>query len=789
MKISRRRWMAAVGSVSSAAAGLAPSGARLEPVEAFAGSAGLDAILEAAVRADELPGAVLVVAHQGRIVHSRAYGSRALKPRREPMTLETIFDVASLTKVVATVPALMKLFEQGRLRLNDRVTRYLPEFQGGQSDATVRNLLTHFSGLRPDLDLEPGWSGYQTGIRMALGEKSATPPGTRFGYSDINFILLGEIVRRLAGVPLSEFARQQIFSPLGMSNTTFAPAASLAGRIAPTEEVQGRILRGVVHDPTARNMGGVAGHAGLFMTAADLARFAAMMLGEGEAGGVRLFSTLTVRKLTTPQSPPDQPILRGLGWDIDSPLSGSRGELFPIGSYGHSGFTGTSIWIDPVSATCVILLASSVHPRVRPPLTSLRARVATAVAAGLGISAPGISITGYNETLPGAGLHRVVARNASVLTGLDVLVQERFASLAGRRVGLITNHTGVDREGRRNVDRMLEAGLRVTALFSPEHGFTGNEDREDIPDGVDAATGIRVWSLYSARNRRPAPEMLRDVDVLVFDLQDVGARFYTYSTTLGYCLEAAAAHKLPFFVLDRPNPITGTHVEGPMLDAGLQSFVGYFPLPLRHGMTLAELARLFNSRRRIGAELHTVPMRNWERGDWFDSTGLVWISPSPNLRSLNAALLYPGVAMLEASTEYSVGRGTEAPFEQIGADWIRGAELAARLNSRFIPGTRAYATRFHPVSSAFAGREIEGVRVVVTDREAFDSARLGLEIAAALRRLYPARIALSRNRRLVGNSAALALLEAGEDPILVQQAGQDALDSFLKERREYLLYR
>lgn len=758
---------------------------------AFRGSSRLDAVIQEAIQRDEVPGAVLWVGHQGAVVHRKAYGFRALTPQRERMTLNTIFDAASLTKVVATTAAVMKLFEAGKLRLNDRVTRYLPEFQGGKSEITVRDLLTHFSGLRPDLDLEPAWSGYETGIQKALVDAPVAPAGTRFIYSDINFVLLGEIVRRLSGRPLDEYCREMIFRPLGMRETMFRPPERLRPRIAPTEVLPGQRLplRGVVHDPTARFMGGVAGHAGMFTTAADLARFAEMMLGGGRRGGVRIFSAGTVEKFTTPQSPPHQPVLRGLGWDIDSPYSGNRGELFPLGSYGHTGFTGTSLWIDPATQTYVILLANSVHPKVRPAITSLRSRVATAVAAALDLRVPGVRLTGYNETLVGSGLRRAVARNAQVLTGLDVLAEEKFAPLRGKRVGLITNHTGLTREGRRNVDVMLEAGVRVTALLSPEHGIGGTEDRPDIPHGTDPATGIPIWSLYTAQGRRPTPEMLRDVDVLVFDIQDIGARFYTYVTTMAYAMEEAARHGLSFYVLDRPNPLTGVRVEGPMLDKELLSFVGYFPLPLVHGMTVGELARLFNGENRIGADLHVVTMRGWQRGDWFDSTGLVWVDPSPNMRSFNAALLYPGVALLEASPNYSVGRGTDAPFEQVGADWIRGRELAAYLNARFLPGVRVYPTRFRPASSRFAGQFIEGVRFIVTDREAFSAARLGLELAGALEKLFPGRLVLEANRSLIGNAAVLQALQAGEDPRRIEEESWAAVKEFLKVREKYLLYR
>ncbi|HEV2444534.1 MAG TPA: serine hydrolase domain-containing protein, partial [Candidatus Sulfopaludibacter sp.] len=383
--------------------------------QTFSGAAAADRAIDEAIAQNRLPGAVLLVGHNGQVVYQKAYGHRALVPRQEAMTLDTVFDLASLTKVIATTSSMMKLFEQGRFRLNDKVTDYIPEFQNGKSDITIRNLFTHFSGLRPDVPLEQPWSGYDTGIRLACTDPPAGPPGARFVYSDINFELLGEIVHRLSGQTLAEYARQNIFLPLGMKETMFQPPASLVPRIAPTEREpkDGLPLRGVVHDPTARRMGGIAGHAGLFSTAADLSRFAQMMLNGGELEGVRVFDPLTAQKFTEPQSPPDQPILRGLGWDIDSPYSSNRGELFPIGSYGHTGFTGTSIWIDPSTKTYVILLANSVHPTLRPAITPLRAKVATIAAAAVGIREPGVLLTGYNEVQIGPGYRREVGRNGA----------------------------------------------------------------------------------------------------------------------------------------------------------------------------------------------------------------------------------------------------------------------------------------------------------------------------------------------------------------------------------------
>jgi uncharacterized protein YbbC (DUF1343 family) len=759
--------------------------------QTFSGAAAVDRAINDAIAQGRLPGAVLLVGHNGQVVYRKAYGRRAEIPQPEAMTLDTVFDLASLTKVIATTSSVMKLFEQGKFRLNDKVTDYIPEFQNGKSDVTIRNLLTHFSGLRPDVPLNHPWTGYDTGIHLACTDPPAGPPGVRYVYSDINFELLGELVHRLSGQTLADYARQNIFLPIGMKETMFQPPASLIPRIAPTEREtkNGPPLRGVVHDPTARNMGGIAGHAGLFSTAADLSRFAQMMLNGGELDGVRLFGPLTVQKFTEPQSPPDQPVLRGLGWDIDSPHSGNRGELFPIGSYGHTGFTGTSIWIDPSSKTYVILLANSVHPTLRPALTPLRGKVATIVAAAVGIRAQGVILTGYNEAQSGAGFRREIARNGATRTGLDVLAEQKFQPFAGQRIGLITNHTGVDREGRRNVDLMRQAGIRVVALFSPEHGFAGAEDRPGIQDTTDPASGIKVFSLYG-KTLRPTPEMLEGIDALVYDIQDVGVHFYTFETTMAYSMEAAAKAGIPYFVLDRPNPITGAHVEGPMLDAANTSFVGYFAgEPVRHGMTMGELARLFNAEKKIGAKLTVIPMQDWNRGDWFDATDLPWINPSPNMRSLNAAILYPGLCFMEPSKNFSVGRGTDAPFEQIGADFIGGRELAGYLNKRQVPGVRIYPTSFTPTDSNFKGKRIEGLRFQITNREIFDSTRLGLELAAALQRLYPGKIDLTLSKKLIGSDDVIRRLQAGEDPRAIQQTFEDAVEAFLKLREPYLLYR
>jgi uncharacterized protein YbbC (DUF1343 family) len=542
-------------------------------------------------------------------------------------------------------------------------------------------------------------------------------------------------------------------------------------------------------------MGGVAGHAGLFSTAADLSKFAEMLLGHGKRNGVRVFSPLTVRRFTTPQGPADQRILRGLGWDIDSQFSGSRGDLFPVGSFGHTGFTGTSMWLDPASDTYVILLTNAVHPKLRPAITPLRGKVANVAAAGLDVPLPRYAQallaqqgTPVAPASPRATGPASPARNAKVLNGIDVLVEENFASLKGKRVGLITNHTGITRTGQRTIDAMLASGVQLKALYSPEHGLAGKEDHENIDHARDSATGLTVWSLYAGQTRRPSQEMLRDVDTIVFDIQDIGARFYTYMCTMANAMDEAAKRNVEFVVLDRPNPINGVQVEGPLLEPALKSFIGCFELPLRHGMTLGEIATMINASAPRKANLRVVKMKNWARSDWFDATGQPWINPSPNMRSLNAALLYPGIGMLEGGKVYSVGRGTDAPFEQIGAAWMKGQALAEYLNSRQIPGIRAYPTRLSPTSSNFTGKTIEGVRFVITNRDTFQPVRFGLEVGSAIAKLFPGQMNWAANDKLVGNRDVLQRLEKGDDPAAIERDYAAALETFRQRRSAFLLY-
>ncbi|HEX6467442.1 MAG TPA: serine hydrolase, partial [Terriglobales bacterium] len=776
----------------------------------------LDKTIEDAIADHQCPGAVVLIGHHGHVVYKKAYGQRSLEPTVERMTTDTIFDMASLTKVVATTPSVMKLFESGAIRLNDPVSKYLPEFaQNGKDDVNIRQLLTHYSGLAPDLDLKTPWSGEETAKQMAFSQTLVTPPGAVFRYSDINFETLGFLVEKISGMPLDEYAQRNVFQPLGMKTTTFRPPEKWRSRIAPTEyDEENHMLRGIVHDPTARRMGGVAGHAGLFSTADDLSKYAQALLdaapsnvitrkaGSKTRGKAGFLDALTMEKMTTPQQPPNATSLRGLGWDIDSPFSSNRGELFPLGSYGHTGFTGTSMWIDPYTQTYVILLTNAIHPHVGASVVSLRSKVANLVAETLHLGdemanrRPLLNITGYNEAASGS--RRAGTRNGNVLTGLDVLEGSNFQQLTQgparngdvRQIALLTNQTGVDGQGRRTIDVLNNVpGIKLAALFSPEHGAIGALDQPTIGDTQDPATGIHIYSIYgdTDEKRRPSPDLLKQFDAVVIDIQDAGVHFYTYESTMEYFLEAAAQSGTEIVVLDRPDPITGSMVQGPIADPDKLNFVANYPLPARHGLTMGELARFYVGEKQLQTKLTVVAMQGWQPGDWYDATSLLWINPSPNLRSLTEATLYPGVALIEG-TNVSVGRGTDTPFELVGAPWINARQLADYLNARYISGVRFIPVQFTPLSARYARQQCNGVNIALLDRYNLDSPEMGVELAAALHKLYPNDFQMEKMITILANQSTLDALAAGQDPYRIAAGWQDALDGFQQKRKKYLLY-
>jgi len=902
-------------------------------------------VINEAITAKKLPGAVVLIGHNNKVVFEQAYGNRVpageisgMHSVAEPMTEDTIFDMASLTKSLVTATAMMQLYEAGKLQFDDPVAKYLPPFAAnGKENVTIRELLTHYSGLPADVDLKDPWGlaapDKAEGIRRAMDSPLDSKPGTTFKYSDINFITLGALIEKLSGQPLDEYAEQHIFTPLKMAHTTFHAFTKGCGpydvsgsaielhlasheaysmmcsaglgiwitssiqNVAPTaHDNEGtpetnpnfdHLLRGTVHDPTTRRMGGVAGHAGVFSTAADTSLFAQALLDKllHNTGPFPLKQS-TLQLMTTPQQPataqsgatiftPDGKTTtgvatRGFGWDINTAFSRPRGEIFPIatqthnGSFGHTGFTGTSLWIDPVSNTYVILLSNAIHPRGAPPISALRGQVATAAARALSLDAateqrlwsctcthcegcPGIvaaptpfETTGSNLAglIPPTTSNTVISTGAKrggetrfstrnsdpgstpTQTGLDVLQSTHFATLLGAahghndhlRIGLLTNQTGLDSSGHRTIDILYHSipQVELTTLFSPEHGILGAKDTARVSNDTDPTTHLPVISLYGPKDsdRRPTHEALKDLDAIIIDLQDAGVRFYTYESVVGYFLEAAAkekslGHNLEIILLDRPNPINGIAIQGPVSDPGRESYINYMPLPVRHGLTLGELARYINGERRhpaatspnvqlpLNAALTVVPMQHWTRTQFFDDTGLPWTNPSPNLRNLTAAILYPGIALLD-STNVSVGRGTDKPFEQIGAPYIDAPALAAYLTKRNIPGVA-----FSPTTFAVAddenhypshGKTIPGIAFTLTDRNALDSPELGIEIVSALQRLYPTQFNLSKTDPLIVSVNTLLSLKNNEDPRAISAAWKPDLDAFRQRRQAYLLY-
>jgi uncharacterized protein YbbC (DUF1343 family)/CubicO group peptidase (beta-lactamase class C family) len=764
----------------------------------------LGEIIEAEIAKKQLPGAVVIVGRKGKIVWRRAYGNRAVEPAPEPMTVDTIFDLASLTKVVATATSMMILVERGLVRLGDPVSRYIPEFgESGKKNITVEQLLTHRSGLIADNDIKDYEHGPEEAMRNIWKLAPLAEAGSKFIYSDVNYIVLAELVKRVCGKPVDQFAAENVFRPLGMKDTGYKPDASLTPRIAPTEKRGEKWMRGEVHDPRSYLLGGVAGHAGLFSTADDLAIYCQMILNRGEFHGALVLSPMGVARMTEARPTGGNAVdgaARGIGWDIFTGYSANRGDLFPVGSFGHTGFTGTGLWIDPSSETFVVFLSNRVHPRLdtRHPadVSSLRGRVASVVAAS--IIDPPFAISGNDGATgrqgDGASLgppvapspRRPVAPSHS-LNGIDALKRDGFALLKEKRVGLITNHTGRDRDGNSAIDLLHKApGVKLVALFSPEHGIRGALDQANITNSTDERTGLPIYSLYG-ETKAPTSEMLKEIDTLVFDIQDVGARFYTYISTLGLALEAAAKNKKSFVVLDRVNPINGQDVEGPLADPDKLSFTAPHPIPIRHGMTVGELALLFNKERNINADLHVVRVEDWRRSQWLDSTGLAWINPSPNMRSLTEATLYPGVCLLEP-TNVSVGRGTDTPFEVVGAPWVDGRKLAEALNNAKLPGVSFVPVRFTPKSSVHKDAECGGVNIIVTNRDLFEPVVTGLEMAAQLKKLFPKDFSIERFNRLLANQKVFDAFRQGSDARAMRQVWESELDVFRAIRSKYLLY-
>lgn len=713
-------------------------------------------MMTAAIERHDVPGAVALVSVGEEIVLHQAYGHRSLVPTIEPMTGDTLFDLASLTKPIATATLVHWLAHQGKFSLRARLRTFFSELDGVPlGEATPEHLLLHTSGLDADLPAGSHRDGIRSVLALLRERPLIAPPGEQSRYSDIGYQLLGVLVARLSNTPLAQLFARVIAEPLNTPTLTFAPAAELHARAAPTERRGELWLRGVAHDPRVAPLGGAAGHAGLFGTAGDLGRFCRMLLARGVFEGRTVLAPAVAEALLKHQRVPKG--TRTLGWDAESGMQTSRGEMFPPRGLGHLGFTGTSVWMDPPTNAAIVLLTSRLHPEGKGTATPLRKGLSTA-----------------------AG-RRVLAR---VFRGVDVALGGH-PSLQNRRLGLLTHAAAVDLQGRRSIDALLAAGYSIHALFSPEHGLASKADAK-IQDSKDEATGLPIHSLYG-NHLRPSDAQLSGLDALVIDLQDAGGRFYTYLATMGYVLEEASKRGLPVVVLDRPNPLGGAVVEGPLRDEEKESFVAYHQVPVRHGMTLGELARMVVAERKLQLPLEVIPMEGWRREMLWEDTGLPWLNPSPNLRNPRAALLYPGLGLLEL-TNLSVGRGTDHPFEQIGAPWLQGSTLARALNDEKIPGVRASANRFTPTSGPFQKEPCEGIFFTLTDPRKLPPVKLGMTLAQILWKYH-------KNDWKPNQIATLLVHRATLDGLLRgQSAGEMAASweadraAFLERRRPFLLY-
>ena len=775
-------WSSSSSSASAAAAGRLPHGAPEDVGLDAERLQEIDQVVAEGLKAKRMPGCVVLIARRGQIAFLKAYGNKQVGPEPVSMTTDTLFDMASITKPVATATSVMILLEQGKLRLDDPVARHVPEFgQNGKDQITIFQLLTHQGGLTPDNSLKDYADGPQKAWERIFALGLREPPGTKFIYTDVGYMMLAEVVRRIAGQNVHEFSQANIFGPLGMTETGYLPDEPLRRRAAPTEKRNDRWMRGEVHDPRAFALGGIAGHAGLFSSAEDLAVYAQMMLGGGHYAGRRVLGEPVFRKMTAAY--PLSSGLRGLGWDKKSGYSSNRGQPFSSRAFGHGGFTGTTLWIDPGLDLIVIFLSNRVHPDGKGAINPLAGRIGTIAAEAI----VGRDETSEIPTVPNTD-DSGGSPERSVLTGIDVLHRDGYRRLNGRKVGLITNHTGVSRQGVSTARLLFEASnVNLVALFSPEHGLEGKLDVARIGDSRHAASGLPVYSLYG-ETRRPTPKMLEGIDTLVFDIQDIGTRFYTYISTMGQAMRAAAERDIRFVVLDRPNPINGLDVAGPVLDAGRETFVGFHRIPVRHGMTIGELARMFNEELGIGVDLQVVRVEGWRRSDFFDATGLTWINPSPNMRNLNEAILYPGIGLLE-TTNLSVGRGTDTPFEILGAPWIDPVRLAVELTHLNLPGIRFVPVRFTPDSSKYAGESCGGLNFIITNRATFRPVHTGLQIARQLRLQYPQAWKAESYDRLLRNKSVLDAILAGKPMAEIESIYRAKLQEFLSRRSGFLLYK
>ncbi|MGE0325914.1 MAG: exo-beta-N-acetylmuramidase NamZ domain-containing protein [Polyangiaceae bacterium] len=785
----RRTWPVVVGAATACASATTPPSPRVSPPEPPAAPSRLDApsvplepqprepalpdpgaalrlpfeqlsaleqSIQRSIDRGEITGAVVELGRHDGVLARRALGRVQASPATWYLP-ETRFDLASLTKPFTALTCLLVMQDQG-VRLDARVAQYLPEFAArGKGQITIRDLLLHQSGLpaaNPLSDLRGDAAAQRAHI---LG---IAPSGKRgdFVYSDVNFMVLGLLVEQLGGSSLDQVMQTKLLKPLGLERTGFRrPSAQLgdAEFFAPTEvasliptdptSTKGR-LQGVVHDPRARALDGVAGHAGLFSTTGDLGELARALLSHTPP-----LSEAVTQPMLVPQRFGKK--VRGLGWE----LRASDPRVF-----GHYGFTGTSLWIDPARDGYVVVLTSRLYPD------------------GKGTADP---LRGAIHRMAHAAYAADLGAHSEPVVGADVLRLDGFATLKGRKVLLLTNEAARLRDGRTTIELLRDApNVELVALLSPEHGIDGRHSGL-VKNAVDRFTGLPVRSLYADPSLEVEAKQLAGGDTIVFDLQDVGVRFYTYFSTLHSLLRAAAKTRQRVVILDRPNPLGGEMVAGPLVDDRKPSFVHHARLPLVHGLTAGEFARYVVHTEKLDVQLEVIKLRDWRREMQLSATQS-WAPPSPNLRTRNAVLLYPLLGPFE-TTSLSVGRGTDTPFEVIGAPFVDPAALLTELGE--LPGLELKSVTFVPRGSTQRGKACKGLAIRVRDASQFDATTSLLRLADALLKLYPQVNAL-RLDDLLANRATLDALRRGEPPDAIQQLWRKELDGYREQRGKILLY-
>ena len=712
----------------------------------------------AAVAESKSPGSVVLVGNLAETFFLGSCGFRVLTPAKLPAEDRTPYDLASLTKVVATTTAVMLLRDDGRLDLDQPVYEILPI--PAFSKFTIRHCLTHTAGLVSSRPYYRDCSSLNEMLQRYAERDPEWAPGTKRRYSDVGFMILGKVVELAAGESLEAFCAKRIFGPLGMRHTTFNPPKAWARACAATESCawRDRVIAGVVHDENAYASGGVAGHAGLFSTAGDLAVFCRALLNG------KLFRKETLDEITRLGQTPHYP-WQGLGWRLDPWASASDGFLPSRAAMGHTGWTGTSLWIDLGAGLFAIQLGNTCHP-----------------------SRDHRDNRTFRQTFY-QGVSRALYPNQSnTHTGLDRLVLEQFDRVRGKRIALLTNHAAVDQLGRAIVDVLgLEPTIEVRFLYSPEHGLWGQaEAGEKAPS---ERGNIPAISLYGDR-KQPSKGELAKIDLFIVDLQDVGTRYYTYMATMMDCMAACANAGKPVLVLDRPNPIGGEILEGPIA-ATTSSDVCCAPIPVRHGMTMGELAVFFlrTRLRGSGLSLTVSELDGWPRDRLFSECALPWISPSPNMPTPETALLYVGMCLFEG-TNLNEGRGTETPFHVLGAPWLNAEAVVEHVAPEERAGCTLEPISYKPISipgkaasPRYCGETCQGIRITIQAPRQVRAFTLAAALLSAIRRLHPDEFAWKESFDILAGGPSLRkAIERGDSAREIVTGYDLALERFDRKR-------